>query len=76
YMMGRRNAERRGQEEYQNERITGLENQPPPTAAAPPSSGGVSADAVERLKQLGQLHEQGILTDEEFSQQKQKVLAG
>ena len=27
-------------------------------------------------EQLGKLHEQGILTDEEFSQQKEKVLAG
>jgi Short C-terminal domain len=36
----------------------------------------VSAESVERLEQLGKLHEQGVLTDEEFAQQKQKVLAG
>jgi hypothetical protein len=31
-------------------------------------------DKIEQLKQLGQLHEQGILTDEEFAAQKAKLL--
>lgn len=39
-----------------------------------PWRGGVSAEAAERLQELGKLHEQGILTDEEFSAQKQKIL--
>jgi hypothetical protein len=48
------------------------------TAAAPaqapaPSSGITSADTA-RLAELGKLHEQGILTDEEFSQQKAIIL--
>lgn len=38
----------------------------PPAAAAP--------DPIEQLKQLGELHEQGVLTDEEFAAQKAKVL--
>ena len=29
---------------------------------------------MERLKELGELHEQGILTDEEFAAQKAKIL--
>ena len=33
---------------------------------------GSSADELEKLKQL---HDQGVLTDEEFAAQKQKVLA-
>jgi hypothetical protein len=41
---------------------------PPPQAAAP------EADPIERLRQLGELHEQGILTDAEFEAQKAKVL--
>ncbi|MCU1372575.1 MAG: hypothetical protein JWO77_3769 [Ilumatobacteraceae bacterium] len=41
---------------------------PPPPAAAP------AADPIELLKQLADLHSQGILTDEEFSAQKAKVL--
>ena len=31
-------------------------------------------DPIEQLKQLGELNEQGILTDEEFSAQKAKIL--
>ena len=43
---------------------------PPPPAAAP------AADPIEQLKQLGELHAQGILTDEEFAAEKAKVLNG
>lgn len=74
YHMGRVNAERREQEAYQNQRINDLESRQMPTAVSP--SGGVSSDAIQRLQELGQLHEQGVLTDEEFAQQKQKLLAG
>ena len=45
-----------------------------PTDPAPAASGGVTADTTERLKELGQLHEQGVLTDEEFASEKAKVL--
>ena len=48
--------------------------QPEPTAPAPAESGGVTAEITERLKELGQLHEQGVLTDEEFASEKAKVL--
>jgi hypothetical protein len=34
----------------------------------------MSEDAMAKLKQLGELHEQGVLTDEEFAAQKAKVL--
>lgn len=37
--------------------------------AAPPE-----ADPIEQLKQLADLHSQGILTDEEFAAQKAKLL--
>jgi hypothetical protein len=39
---------------------------PPPPAAAP--------DPIEQLKELGQLHQQGVLTDEEFAAQKARLL--
>ena len=45
-----------------------------PTDPATAASGGVTADTTERLKELGQLHEQGVLTDEEFASEKAKVL--
>jgi hypothetical protein len=44
---------------------------PPPPPAAAPAGGG---DVIEQLKQLGELHASGILTDEEFAAQKAKVL--
>ena len=31
---------------------------------------------MEQLKQLAELHQQGTLTDEEFEQQKAKILGG
>ena len=51
---------------------------PAPVPAPVPASaeGGLRSDQMEQLKQLAQLHEQGILTDEEFAEQKAKVLGG
>jgi hypothetical protein len=46
--------------------------EPPPQYAAPPAE--EAPDPIEQLKQLGALHEQGILTDEEFAAQKAKIL--
>jgi hypothetical protein len=42
--------------------------QPPPPAAAP------QADVISQLKELGELHSSGVLTDEEFAAQKAKLL--
>jgi hypothetical protein len=39
---------------------------PAPAPAAP--------DPIEQLKQLGELHASGVLTDEEFAAQKAKIL--
>ena len=41
---------------------------PPPPPAAP------AADPIAQLKQLAELKQQGILTDEEFAAQKAKIL--
>jgi putative oligomerization/nucleic acid binding protein len=41
---------------------------PPPPPAAP------APDPIAQLKELGELHTQGILTDEEFAAQKAKIL--
>ncbi|MFR9801728.1 SHOCT domain-containing protein [Pseudonocardia sp. RS010] len=40
--------------------------------APPPPAGG--ADVITQLKQLGELRDQGVLTDEEFAAQKAKIL--
>jgi hypothetical protein len=47
-----------------------------PVAAAPaaPAAGGEQS-VLDQLKQLGELKEQGVLTEEEFAAQKAKLLA-
>jgi hypothetical protein len=42
-------------------------------AAAPPPAAGGQDDMAE-LQQLAQLHEQGVLTDEEFAAKKAQIL--
>jgi Short C-terminal domain len=75
YYMGKRRAEGEQDEASQDQRIGDLESQQqaPATAAAP--SGGISSDAMQKLQELGKLHEQGILTDDEFTTQKERLLA-
>ena len=46
----------------------------PPAADVPPPVAG-TPDMIQQLTQLGQLRDQGVLTDEEFAQQKAKILA-
>jgi hypothetical protein len=46
----------------------------PAYGGSTPDSGGLSRDAMDQLKSLAQLHDQGILTDQEFDEQKEKVL--
>jgi len=46
---------------------------PPPPVAAPAAP---AEDPMEKLRKLGGLHAQGILTDEEFAAEKAKVLNG
>ena len=47
---------------------------PPSQATAPAPSTGLTTDAIAQLKQLGDLHESGVLTDAEFEAAKQKIL--
>jgi Short C-terminal domain len=44
----------------------------PPTPSRPADSG--SSSRMDRLRQLGDLHAQGILTDAEFAQEKARIL--
>ncbi|MGZ4245476.1 MAG: SHOCT domain-containing protein [Solirubrobacteraceae bacterium] len=45
---------------------------PPPPA--PPAPAGPGTDDISRLKQLGELHAQGVLTDDEFATEKARIL--
>jgi hypothetical protein len=80
YVAGKHTANNRQREAEQEQRIGDLEDQPQPAATAAPAAAapasGISQTMLAQLKQLGELHEQGVLTDEEFAQQKQRCLAG
>jgi membrane protease subunit (stomatin/prohibitin family) len=53
----------------QEEQQTAAQPQPQAYAPAAPET-----DPIERLKELGQLHESGVLTDQEFADAKAKIL--
>ncbi len=48
---------------------------PPPAAAPPPPAAPDQSAVIEQLKQLAELHTQGVLTDDEFAAQKAKLLS-
>ncbi|HET9068178.1 MAG TPA: SHOCT domain-containing protein [Amaricoccus sp.] len=51
------------------------ETAPPAAPAAAPAPGGLTDEAIARLKQLSELHAAGVLTAEEFAEQKARILA-
>ena len=75
YYAGKKRQEGKEREYDQEARLESVEDQQAAQPAAP-AAGGMSSDAIEQLKQLGELHEQGVLTDEEFAAQKAKLLGG
>ena len=63
-------------------RQAGAAPAPQPAPAAPetappaaPAPGGLTDEAIARLKQLSELHAAGVLTAEEFAEQKARILA-
>lgn len=47
---------------------------PPPPPEAPPASSAMDPAVIDQLKRYAELRDQGILTEEEFSAQKAKLL--
>jgi hypothetical protein len=45
-----------------------------PQEAPPPQAAPAQPDMTEQLQDLAKLHEQGILTDEEFAAKKKEIL--
>lgn len=45
-----------------------------PTSAAPPAPAPGAADMLDQLKQLGELRDSGVLTEDEFQVQKTRIL--
>jgi len=61
---------------YQQPPAQPMYQQPPasPEVAAPEPSGSSAPDTLAQLKQLGELHDSGVLTDAEFEATKKKIL--
>lgn len=69
YYAGRKLQEARRRQEEDEARIARLEARQLST----PTAGGMSEVAIQRLERLGRLRETGVLTDEEFAEQKAAV---
>src|SRR5436309_1415937 len=74
-----KHRERLEQEQQEGAYSAGQQSMAPPPAPAPAApaaapTGGLASGDIQRLQELGKLHEQGILTEEEFAQEKRKIL--
>jgi hypothetical protein len=69
--VSRRQANRWSAQEEQQYAQQQQDAQPAPAPAPAPAAG---EDPIEKLKQLAELKDQGILTQEEFDAQKAKIL--
>jgi hypothetical protein len=74
YHAGKRVQEGRDADYERDARLDELEQQQQQAPPPPPAAAGPTDEALAQLEKLGQLKEQGILTDEEFQQQKRKLL--
>jgi Short C-terminal domain len=72
YYAGKKVQEGREEDAYRDAQIAELQSQQ--AAPTPAASGGLSDNTINQLKQLGELKEQGVLTEDEFEAQKQKLL--
>ena len=76
YYMGKRRAESQGPPvaESQGPPVAAQADEGLPPQTPPPAKAGMSAESVQRLQELAELHKQGVLTDEEFAAQKARIL--
>ena len=81
-----RQANQAAYEADQDQRISDLEQQQayqqpppqyqqPPPQQAPAPAPGASSPMIDQLNQLAELHQQGVLTDEEFAAAKAKLFS-
>ena len=76
--MARASDQRASDEAYQDDRINQLEQQqtPPPQQAPPPQAAPAAGPSMaDQLQQIAALHQQGMLTDDEFAAAKAKLLS-
>ncbi|MFE7097066.1 SHOCT domain-containing protein [Streptomyces erythrochromogenes] len=75
--VSRRQAGRWSQQEYEQQQAAAPPPPPQPVQAAPPPPPGDDMSSkLDQLQKLGELKAQGLLTEEEFAQQKARLLAG
>ncbi|MEU6298816.1 SHOCT domain-containing protein [Streptomyces erythrochromogenes] len=76
--VSRRQAGRWQQQEYEQQQAAAPPPPPQPVQAAPPPPppGDDMSSKLDQLQKLGELKAQGLLTEEEFAQQKARLLAG
>jgi membrane protease subunit (stomatin/prohibitin family) len=74
--MARRQDDASSAEADQNQRLSDLESQQQAQSApaAPAAAPAASSATIDQLKQLSELHQQGVLTDAEFTAAKAKLL--
>jgi hypothetical protein len=68
YMAGKAHA--RNQAEQAQYQADQYQQPPPPPPAAPPAA---SSPMIDQLNQLAELHQRGVLTDDEFAAAKAKL---
>jgi hypothetical protein len=73
YAFGK-HRQRKQEEEQEQAYNAGQQSAQATAPAAPPARHQLTADDTARLGELGKLHEQGILTDDEFAKQKASIL--
>ena len=80
-MVGKHNANRQAEQaqyqQDQDDRISNLEAQQQPSYQQPPPAAAPAAapsPMIDQLNQLAALHQQGVLSDEEFAAAKAKLL--
>jgi hypothetical protein len=74
--VAQRNADQEAQQAEQDARIGNLEQQQQVPGAPPPADDPAGGSSMgDQLTQLADLHQRGVLTDDEFAAAKAKLLA-
>jgi hypothetical protein len=73
--MARASDQRAADEAGQDDRISQLEQQAPAQQQAPPQAAPAAGPSIaDQLQKFAALHQQGVLTDDEFATAKAKLL--
>ncbi|MFJ7068835.1 SHOCT domain-containing protein [Streptomyces sp. NPDC101115] len=73
--VSRRQAGRWARQDYAQQEQYAQPEPPPPSAPPTTATDDDMSRKIEQLKQLGDLKAQGVLTDEEFEEQKRRLLS-